>query len=397
MKLSIIISTFNRADKLEQLLEDLTYQHKRLRRDDAEAIEVLLIDNKSFDRTKEVAYKYTESTAITLKYFFCESYGLANSRNLAITQARGDLLAFLHDDVTLDDDWLKETYKLANNCNGMEVGVYGGRVVPMWQEKIPAWLNMEQPHAIKQEYFTAHSYGDNESYYPFRSELGLAEMPCGANFMARKEVFDNCGDFRNDLGPDVSGQATGLHDDYEFFEYLQTINIPMLYVPQSIVYHPIDHEMLRLRNINHWYYKFGKSMYWITHTDRVKREADPFLGIERKYKALFPDFTASWRWFGVPIYLYLKLVYIILSILMTFLLFNRKKRYWLFYEFAKTLGEIDGVERVNEMKASKRFTFKDKIYGGPSSTATVPEISKSITTENDSEFNNEEVEVEPEA
>lgn len=359
MKLSIIICTFNRSTELEQLLEDLSAQHRRLRSNEGKEIEVILVDNNSMDSTSEVAYRFVENTSLSIKYFTHDHFGLTPCRNLAISKASGDLLAFIHDDINLDEDWLKEVYKVASNCQDQEVGVYGGRSIPMWQDSLPEWLNLEPPYAVSQEVFTGHTHGDEETYYPFESEFGLAEFPSGVNVLVRKEIFENCGDFRVDLGASAAG-GMGLYDDFEFFEYLYCLKIPMLYLPQVIVFHPVSRSQLKIQNVRRWYFKSGRAHYWMAHTDRMKRAPHPLLGIEPKFRKLIPR-SALKKINGVPAYLYLKLFSLITWWLVLHLSFDSKRKNYLSYKISEAMGEIDAAAMVNEIEASRKFSFKDRL------------------------------------
>ncbi len=82
MKLSILISTFNRSQELETLLDDIVLQHKRLRSSDAQEVEVIIIDNNSFDDTKETIYKYLENTELSVKFFNDNHYHYGNYSHL---------------------------------------------------------------------------------------------------------------------------------------------------------------------------------------------------------------------------------------------------------------------------------------------------------------------------
>ncbi len=360
MKLSIVISTFNRSIQLEQLLEDLSYQHARLNTTDKEEVEVILVDNNSFDNTKEVAYKFTESTVLRVKYYLETRQGLAFARNHGIKHASGDLLACLDDDLTLDEDWLKEALRIASGCKDREIGVYGGRSIPLWQERVPKWLNSSPPYAIDQALFTGHNYGDEESFYPVHSDIGIATFPLGTNTLYRKEIFDNCGDFRTDLGPNAAG-GVGLHEDREFLEYLSMLKIPMLYVPQLIVFHPITAEQMTNHSMRRWYFKSGASLYWMAHTDRMRRTPDRFIGVSRRYRAFLPAFTASLKLAGVPLYLFIKLIAILLYYLVTYPSLNKKRSFCLGLEFSKTLGEIEAARLVHQQISNRKFSFKDRI------------------------------------
>lgn len=361
MKLSIIICTFNRAIQLEQLLEDLSYQYARLNEEDRISLELILIDNSSFDNTKEIAYRYTESTILPVRYYLESKRGLANAKNLGIKQSSGDLLAFLDDDMVLDEDWMKESMKLAKHCKEREIGVYGGRCIPLWQERVPQWLNSHPPYGVKQEVFASHSYGDEESFYPVSGDFGEARFPIGTNVFFRKDVFENCGDFRTDLGPDASGKATGLHEDYEFLEYLSCLKIPMLYVPQCIVFHPISHQQMTPQYIRRWYFKSGKSLYWMAHTDRMKRNPAKLFNIPTSYRMFFPEIIADLKVFGTPLYLWLKLFYTLVIWALVRLTFDRKKEFWFGLLFSRILGEIAGAKAVDKNVKSVKFSFKERL------------------------------------
>lgn len=366
IKLSIIISTFNRAIQLEQILEDLTEQLNKMDSDDAKNIEIILVDNNSTDKTKEVAYKFSESTLVSLKYYLEEKQGLSHARNFGVKQAKGDLVAFLDDDLTLDDDWVKESYKLAQNCKDYEIGVYGGRTIPLWQERSPKWLSLEGKYSIDQRVFSSHSYGDEQKYYPFEDEAKkkrerkTVKFPTGTNVLIRKEIFENCGDLRTDLGTNASG-GVGLHEDEEFFDYLSALNIPMIYNPLVTAFHPISEEKMSKFYIRRWYFKSGRSSYWIHHTDRMRRKAGKFFGIAKKYQAFFPAFTSSTKILGAPIYLYIKAAYFFCAWLLSHLDIDSKKRFWHGIMFSQAWGELAGARLVERFAQNKKFSFKEKL------------------------------------
>lgn len=359
MQLSIILCTFNRSLQLEQLLDDITTQHRRLRSDDAQKIELIIIDNNSFDESKELIHKFIESTSMSIKYFSETRLGLTWCRNLAITKASGNLLAFLHDDVTLDEDWLKEAYKIASTCKDQEIGVYGGRVVPLWQDSIPKWLCIEAPYNVLQEVFNAHSYGDEEKTYPFQSDFGFCKLPLGVNMLIRKEVFENCGNFRTDLGPSASG-GFGLHDDFEFLEYLSMLKVPMLYTPQIMVYHPVNPSRMTLTYIRRWYFKSALALYWIAHTDRMKRNPDKLLGLDSQILPWLPSFCEK-SIKGIPLYLIGKFICLALWWLVLHLSFDRKRINYISYKISETMGQMEASALVNERLTSRKFSFKDRL------------------------------------
>lgn len=359
MKLSIIICTFNRSQELEQLLDDIVLQHKRLRSSDAQEVEVIIVDNNSFDDTKETIYKYLENTGLSIKFFNEEHFGLAAARNLAIKKAQGDLLAFLHDDINIDDDWLREVFKIANNCKDREIGVYGGRVIPMWQDELPNWINLQDPYRIEQSVFHGHSYGDEEQFYPFASSFGTADFPTGINVLVRKEIFENCGVFREDLGPSAGG-GFDTFEDTEFFEYLTTLKIPMVYLPQCIVFHPINKHHMTIKNVRRWYYKNARARYWTSHTDRVQRPVNARFAVSEKYRKYIPNFLLN-KINGVPSYIYLKFFILCTRWLFSNLSFNKKKTNWYSFQISECIGEMEAAALLSERNIQRKFSFKDRL------------------------------------
>jgi glucosyl-dolichyl phosphate glucuronosyltransferase len=336
-KLSIIICSFNRSTELEQLLEDINQQYELLNSDEQKEIELILVDNNSFDNTKEIIYHYIESTALSVKFFTETQLGLSHARNLAISKASGDLLAFLHDDINLDDDWLQEALRLGQNANEEEIGVYGGRIVPLWQSETPSWLNInDNKYPIQQRFLNIHSYGDQSYSYPFETEAGVVEFPCGTHVFIRKDVFDNCGLFRTDLGPSAAG-GLEVAEDFEFFQYLNTLKIPMIYVPQAMVFQVIKPHQLKLQYIRREHFKFARAKYWIKHSNRLKKDTAPQNHTMTGLQLKFLLFTLAW--------------------LLSLFSFNNRLRHWLSFQISSIMGQMDAITLLQEKISRKKFSF----------------------------------------
>ena len=88
---SIIIPTFNRADKISKAIDSLISQSHPL-------WEAIIVDNNSIDRTEEIVKSYRDSR---IKFFKINNNGIiAKSRNYGIAKSKYDLIAFLD-----SDDW----------------------------------------------------------------------------------------------------------------------------------------------------------------------------------------------------------------------------------------------------------------------------------------------------
>jgi len=117
-----VIPTFNRADMLASCLHALDGQ--RLSRAD---YEVVVVDDGSTDRTRDVIREWTLRTGMSLCMCSRSNGGPAAARNDGIRRARGALIAFVDDDCLPEPDWLQnlvDALPADTSCAGI-----GGRIV----------------------------------------------------------------------------------------------------------------------------------------------------------------------------------------------------------------------------------------------------------------------------
>jgi glycosyltransferase involved in cell wall biosynthesis len=106
MRVSVIIPTRNRAKLLNKCLAKLLPQVDQ-------KDEVIVVDNASRDITKKIVSSYKEKSPI--KYLFEPSIGPSFARNLGISKAKGEILAFLDDDCMVASDWLGQIKTICEN------------------------------------------------------------------------------------------------------------------------------------------------------------------------------------------------------------------------------------------------------------------------------------------
>lgn len=97
--ISIIVPTYNRKEQLKRCLEYLDKQTLPVNE-----YEIIIVDDGSTDNTPEIINKTNNKKNI--RYFFQENKGPAAARNLGISKAKGEIIAFTDDDCILDKDWL---------------------------------------------------------------------------------------------------------------------------------------------------------------------------------------------------------------------------------------------------------------------------------------------------
>ena len=108
MKISVVIPTYNRDEHLKNCLFSLLNQTKK-------PFEILVIDNAETSYVKKIINnlenQFTEQN-VGLYYFKNSINSGAVARNLGASKTKGDLVAFLDDDVLLDLNYYEEIEKV---------------------------------------------------------------------------------------------------------------------------------------------------------------------------------------------------------------------------------------------------------------------------------------------
>ena len=131
--ISIIIPTYNRANLLPLTLDSFLAQNYPRDR-----YEIIVADNNSTDKTREVVARYFGNSAVPVKYIFEKRQGVHYARNSAAKQASGDILYFTDDDMVADQNLLSEIIK-PFMMDG-KVATATGRVLPKWEVQPPQWI-----------------------------------------------------------------------------------------------------------------------------------------------------------------------------------------------------------------------------------------------------------------
>lgn len=111
-KASIILSTYEWPEALALVLSALLAQTEK-------SFEVMLADDGSDDRTKQVVEEYRKRAFFTIHHFWQENKGFRKSRilNQAIAKAQGDVLIFLDGDCVPHRDYVKQHILLADESH----------------------------------------------------------------------------------------------------------------------------------------------------------------------------------------------------------------------------------------------------------------------------------------
>lgn len=98
---SVIIAAYNAAETIDATLKALEAQTSP-----REHFEIIIADDGSTDATKHIVDEAIARKRMTLKYIYQKNQGVGIARNLGVSLATGDVLAFTDADCTCDTDWI---------------------------------------------------------------------------------------------------------------------------------------------------------------------------------------------------------------------------------------------------------------------------------------------------
>src|SRR5262245_6646169 len=102
--ISIIIPTRNRAGALLRILPSIVTAMVASKN----PVEIIVVDNGSIDDTAGVCREIKDRVPnYNWRYLYDDTPGLLTGRHLGAREARGEILAFLDDDVLLGPSWLE--------------------------------------------------------------------------------------------------------------------------------------------------------------------------------------------------------------------------------------------------------------------------------------------------
>ena len=234
--ISIVVCTYNGSLKLENTLASFS----RLSASEV-PWELVVVDNCSTDNTAHVIGRFAATSPISVRYVFEPEQGKSFALNTGVRAARGDLLAFTDDDVMVDQHWLTSLERIFAQFDCIGVA---GRVVPVWWEPKPEWLELEDQQAV-----VHFEYGEE----PRTLDL----PPNGANMAFRRIAFEKYGLFRVDVGK--TKDACGI-EDREFGVRLLTAGQNIVYAPEAVIYHSVDPARLRKNYFLRSAYSVGRQL-----------------------------------------------------------------------------------------------------------------------------------------
>lgn len=216
--LSVIVCTANRPADLARCLDSLAAC-------DPAPDEIIVVDNSpATDATATIV-----AARAGLRYIAEPHRGLSRARNTGIAAARGEIIVFTDDDVTVTPNWLAP---IRAAFADPDVAAVSGLVLP---------LRLDSPAAAA---FELNYGGLAGSFLPARYDrrlldTGFGEAPpvwkvgAGANMAFRRAALVKAGPFDERLG----AGAAGCSEDSEMVYRILLSGGICLYEPAAVVFH----------------------------------------------------------------------------------------------------------------------------------------------------------------
>ena len=233
MDASVIICTYNRADRLARVLD-----HFKVLKPAGYDAELIVVDNRSTDGTAETIARASQATCIPIVYAYENRQGKSFALNHALKLARGDILALTDDDVIPGERWLDRIVHLFRT---RDITFASGKVLPLWEvPPDPAFLT-RRAQAIWGP-LALVDYGDEP--FDYTPEAQGPRLPVGANLAFRRHGVARIGGWRNDLGK-VNNTLISGEDHEIFIRLLRAHEYRGTYAPDLVVYHDVPERLRR--------------------------------------------------------------------------------------------------------------------------------------------------------
>jgi glycosyltransferase involved in cell wall biosynthesis len=209
MRLSAVICTRNRPELIGQAVASVLAN-------DYPTFELIVVDQSDTDATRR-ALAPLQAAAPTLRYVHTSRVGLSAAYNTAIAESRGEVLAFTDDDCVAPRDWL---HQIATTfAREPDVDLIYGQVLCARElrgrEGVVPELRIGQPRRISRRH-------------------GFVIYGMGANFAARRRLFEVVGGFDEALG---GGGPLRSSQDFDLQYRVYRAGLVTLLAPEVVVMH----------------------------------------------------------------------------------------------------------------------------------------------------------------
>ncbi len=231
MQLSIVTSSYtvSRILFLEKLLSSICSQSFK-------DFETIVVADGNEDLYSDILALVHRLNLPDAKVLQTSSSGASACRNFGLKSASGNIVAFVDDDVVLDNDWAQETI-LFFETNSTATGLVGS-ARPLWMNPQDSW-------------FPVPLYWIVSCTDWFKQETREVTNMWTMNCVAKRDDVLTCGGFQEQLGPQKGREAgyAFLAEDFELSKRLRATGGKIFYVPSVKCRHHVQHSQVEMRYV----------------------------------------------------------------------------------------------------------------------------------------------------
>ncbi len=146
MKVTIIITTYNRCNLVQRALDSAIRQS-------ADGIEILVIDDGSTDGTDKIIAEIAARAPVPIRYVWKQNGGCASARNAGLREAGGDAFIFLDSDDAFLPTAVSSLAKVMDETQADIVYSPAVEVFKNGKERVNIPVAPDRPHELAQAYF----------------------------------------------------------------------------------------------------------------------------------------------------------------------------------------------------------------------------------------------------
>jgi glycosyltransferase involved in cell wall biosynthesis len=262
---------------------------------------LIIVDNGSTDSTPDVVKSFENK--LPLIYLREPAVGKNRALNKGLDYAEGDLVVLTDDDAYPGENWLAELRKVADTQS--TVSIFSGVVLPLWEMPPEDWILRLAPKGV------SFSLTDPTQ----REGPTTADRIFGPNMAIRADVFTKGYRFDASIGPQGINYPMG--SESRLVRQLMKDGCTAWHCPGAVVEHFVRAGQLKEEWILKRAVRFGRGQY------RLNKAAN----------------NAATKWFGVPRYVYRRMIEQWLRVVLACLTFKKEAIFVARWEFNRLRGE----------------------------------------------------------
>ncbi|HLU25450.1 MAG TPA: glycosyltransferase [Longimicrobiales bacterium] len=260
LSLTVAVCTWNRCALLRRALEQMT----RLVVPPEVEWEVLVVNNRSTDGTDEVIAEFADR--LPIRRAWEPEPGLANARNRAVAEARGEYILWTDDDCLVDPDWLAAYARAFRRWP--DAAIFGGPIEPLFEGEPPAWI----PRVLDRigPVFGLQTLGEEPvELTPDTVSAG----PYGGNMAMRRDVLQ-C--YRFDPGLGVRHGEYRIGEETELMRAMLAAGVKGWWTPEPRVRHWVPRKNQTPAYVRRWMVGHGHYIVRSPAEGRRHRRFPPY-------------------------------------------------------------------------------------------------------------------------